>query len=130
MILVELQDVPTWIYVEYDQENKILYINFVEQNKSLGVRWKKMTEEETRPYYKRAETLRIQHKQDHPEYRYRPKPKKKSKCPEGTKLEKQSILQNGGMLDRLVEPESYHPSSQEILYGFQTNRWKEKSTRK
>ena len=44
-----------------------------------------MTEEEKRPYYKKAEILRVQHKQDHPEYRY--KPKKKSKCPAGTKLE-------------------------------------------
>ena len=79
---------------QHDKETQILYISFVEQNRNLGARWKKMTEEEKSPYYKRAETQRIQHKQDHPDYRYRPrpKPKKKSKCPAGTK---QSILQNG-----------------------------------
>ena len=49
-----------------DKENKKL--NFKEQNKRLGVMWKEMTEEETRPYYKKAEILRVQHKQDHPEY--------------------------------------------------------------
>ena len=62
---------------QHDKETQILYISFVEQNRNLGARWKKMTEEEKSPYYKRAETQRIQHKQDHPDYRYRPRPKPK-----------------------------------------------------
>lgn len=44
-------------------------------SKSLGVRWKALTEEEKKPYIDEAERLRKLHSQEYPDYKYRPKKK-------------------------------------------------------
>lgn len=44
-------------------------------SKSLGVRWKALTEEEKQPYIDEAERLRKLHSQEYPDYKYRPKKK-------------------------------------------------------
>lgn len=44
-------------------------------SKSLGVRWKALTEEEKQPYIDEAERLRRLHSQEYPDYKYRPKKK-------------------------------------------------------
>lgn len=44
-------------------------------SKSLGVRWKALTEEEKQPYIEEAERLRKLHSQEYPDYKYRPKKK-------------------------------------------------------
>lgn len=44
-------------------------------SKSLGVRWKALTEEEKQPYIQEAERLRKLHSLEYPDYKYRPKKK-------------------------------------------------------
>jgi hypothetical protein len=44
-------------------------------SKSLGVRWKALTEEQKQPYVQEAERLRKLHSQEYPDYKYRPKKK-------------------------------------------------------
>lgn len=44
-------------------------------SKSLGVRWKALSEDEKQPYIDEAERLRKLHSQEYPDYKYRPKKK-------------------------------------------------------
>lgn len=44
-------------------------------SKSLGVRWKALSDEEKQPYLDEAERLRKLHSQEYPDYKYRPKKK-------------------------------------------------------
>jgi transcription factor SOX4/11/12 (SOX group C) len=44
-------------------------------SKSLGARWKALSEEERQPYVDEAERLRKLHSQEYPNYKYRPKKK-------------------------------------------------------
>jgi HMG (high mobility group) box len=44
-------------------------------SKSLGVRWKALSEDEKQPYLDEAERLRKLHSQEYPDYKYRPKKK-------------------------------------------------------
>lgn len=44
-------------------------------SKSLGVRWKALSEAEKQPYIDEAERLRRLHSQEYPDYKYRPKKK-------------------------------------------------------
>lgn len=44
-------------------------------SKSLGARWKQLTDEQKQPYIDEAERLRKLHSQEYPDYKYRPKKK-------------------------------------------------------
>ncbi len=51
-------------------------INNAVVSKTLGAAWKNLTEEEKKPYVFKAQKLAEQHRDEHPEYKYRPRRRK------------------------------------------------------
>ncbi|KAL0993454.1 hypothetical protein UPYG_G00108120 [Umbra pygmaea] len=84
------------------------HLHNAELSKTLGKLWRLLSENEKRPFVEEAERLRVQHKKDHPDYKYQPRRRKSVKpghsdSDSGAELSHQMYKAEPGMLAGIAD---------------------------
>ncbi|XP_023692752.1 transcription factor Sox-8-like [Paramormyrops kingsleyae] len=89
------------------------HLHNAELSKTLGKLWRLLSENEKRPFVEEAERLRVQHKKDHPDYKYQPRRRKsvkpgQSDSDSGAELSHQMYKSEPGMVGLGGIGENHH----------------------
>ncbi|KAJ8398784.1 hypothetical protein AAFF_G00419810 [Aldrovandia affinis] len=90
------------------------HLHNAELSKTLGKLWRLLSENEKRPFVEEAERLRVQHKKDHPDYKYQPRRRKsvkpgQSDSDSGAELGHQLYKAEPGMVSLSAIGDGHHP---------------------
>ncbi|KAJ7989872.1 hypothetical protein DPEC_G00308980 [Dallia pectoralis] len=96
------------------------HLHNAELSKTLGKLWRLLSENEKRPFVEEAERLRVQHKRDHPDYKYQPRRRKsvkpgQSDSDSGAELSHQMYKAEPGTLAGIMD--GLHPEHAGQTHG-------------